>query len=130
MNAAFLIGRLVFGSFFLYNGINHIKQHKNLAQYAGLKDVPMPEQAVTASGVLLILGGASVLLGTKPKLGMAAIIAFLASVSPMMHDFWSQKDPSQRQNEMIQFSKNMALLGAALALMGVKEPWPASVPLG
>jgi hypothetical protein len=32
-------------------------------------------------------------------------------------------------NDMINFSKNMALLGAALALMGVEEPWPASVPI-
>jgi putative oxidoreductase len=129
MKAAFLIGRLVFGGFFLYNGINHIKQHKNLSQYAGLKDVPMPEQAVTAAAVLLVLGGASILLGAKPKIGTAAVIAFLAAVSPKMHDFWSHQDPSQRQNEMIQFSKNMALLGAAIALMGVDEPWPASVPL-
>jgi len=129
MKAVFLIGRLVFGGFFLYNGINHVKQHKNLSQYAGLKNVPMPEQAVTASTVLLLLGGTSILLGMKPKVGTAAVIAFLAGVSPMMHDFWTQKDPSQRQSEMINFSKNMALLGAAIALMGVEEPWPASVPL-
>jgi putative oxidoreductase len=129
MKAVFLIGRLVFGGFFLYNGINHIKQHKNLSQYAGLKNVPMPEHAVTAATALLLLGGASILLGAKPKIGTAAVITFLAGVSPKMHDFWSQQDPSQRQNEMIQFSKNMALLGAAIALMGVDEPWPASVPL-
>ncbi len=30
---------------------------------------------------------------------------------------------------MINFTKNMAMLGAALALMGVEEPWPASVPV-
>jgi putative oxidoreductase len=129
MKAVFFIGRLVFGGFFLYNGINHIKQHKNLSQYAGLKNVPLPEHAVTAATALLLLGGASILLGAKPKIGTAAVIAFLAGVSPKMHDFWSQQDPSQRQNEMIQFSKNMALLGAAIALMGVDEPWPASVPL-
>jgi putative oxidoreductase len=129
MKAVFFIGRLVFGGFFLYNGINHIKQHKNLSQYAGLKNVPMPEHAVTAATALLLLGGASILLGAKPKIGTAAVIAFLAGVSPKMHDFWSQQDPSQRQNEMIQFSKNMALLGAAIALMGIDEPWPASVPL-
>ena len=34
MKAAFLIGRLVFGGFFLYNGINHLKQRKQLGQYA------------------------------------------------------------------------------------------------
>ena len=31
-------------------------------------------------------------------------------------------------NEMINFTKNMALLGATLALLGVEEPWPLSVP--
>lgn len=130
MKAAFLIGRLAFGGFFLYNGINHLKQHKNLAQYAALKDVPMPDQAVTASTVLLLLGGGSILLGVKPKIGTMAIIAFLAAVSPMIHDFWKHEDPSQRQSELVNFSKNMALLGAAIALMGVEEPWPASVPMG
>ncbi len=29
---------------------------------------------------------------------------------------------------MINFSKNAALLGGALALMSIEEPWPASVP--
>ena len=129
MKAPFLIGRILFGGFFLYNGINHLKQYKNLSQYAAAKNVPMPEQAVTASTVLLLLGGASILLGVKPKIGTAAIIAFLAAVSPMIHDFWKHQDPSQRQNELVNFSKNMALLGAAMALMGIEEPWPASVPL-
>ena len=28
---------------------------------------------------------------------------------------------------MINFTKNMALVGAALAMMQIEEPWPASV---
>jgi hypothetical protein len=44
-----------------------------------------------------------------------------------MHDFWNANDPQQRQNDMINFSKNMALAGAALALSGVEEPWPVSL---
>jgi uncharacterized membrane protein YphA (DoxX/SURF4 family) len=130
MKATFLIGRLIFGGFFLYNGINHLKERKSLAQYAGAKKVPLPDAAVTATGVVLIAGGASILLGVKPKLGAAAIAGFLAGVSPVMHNFWSVQDPNQRMNEMINFTKNLALLGSALALMGVNEPWPASVPIG
>ena len=130
MKATFLLGRLVFGGFFLYNGINHLKQRKNLGQYAKAKNVPLAEAAVAASGVALIAGGTSILLGIKPKLGAAAIAGFLAGVSPVMHDFWRVEDPNQRMNEMINFSKNMALLGSAVALMGVDEPWPASVPIG
>ncbi|HEX3587366.1 MAG TPA: hypothetical protein VH024_15300, partial [Candidatus Angelobacter sp.] len=77
----------------------------------------------------LMAGGVSILLGIKPKLGTAAIAGFLAGVSPVMHDFWRIDEPNQRMNEMINFSKNMALLGSALALMGIEEPWPASVPI-
>jgi uncharacterized membrane protein YphA (DoxX/SURF4 family) len=129
MKAAFLIGRLVFGGFFLYNGINHLKQRKQLGQYAESKNVPMAEAVVAATGITLIAGGASILLGVKPKLGTAAIAGFLAGVSPVMHNFWTVEEPQQRMNELINFSKNMALLGSALALMGVDEPWPVSVPI-
>jgi uncharacterized membrane protein YphA (DoxX/SURF4 family) len=76
---------------------------------------------------LLTLGGASILLGFRPKLGSLAILGFLATASPAIHDFWNDHDAGQKQNNMIHFSKNMALLGAALALLGVEEPWPVSV---
>ena len=88
----------------------------------------MPEAAVTVSGALLTLGGASILLGVKPKVGAAAIVGFLAGVSPVTHDFWRVEDPNQRMNDMINFGKNIAL-GGALALMAIEEPWPASVPV-
>ena len=129
MKAPFVLGRLLFGGFFLYNGINHLRQRKNLAQYAQTKKVPMAEISVIATGVALTIGGASVLLGVKPKLGSLAILGFLAGVSPVMHDFWRAEDPNQRTNDMIHFMKNMALAGGALALMGMEEPWPASVPV-
>jgi len=130
MKAVFLIGRLIFGGFFLYNGINHIKERKFMGQYARSKNVPLAEAAVVGTGVAMIVGGTSVLLGVKPKIGTAAIAGFLAGVSPIMHDFWRIEDPSQRMTEMINFSKNVALLGSALSLMGVEEPWPVSVPIG
>ena len=129
MKALFLAGRVAFGGFFVYNGINHFLQWRSMAQYAAAKKVPQPEGAVLVSGALLVLGGTLIVLGVKPKLGAAAIMAFLGSVSPVMHDFWAQEDPNQQMQQMIHFSKNMALLGSALALMGVEEPWPLSVPV-
>jgi uncharacterized membrane protein YphA (DoxX/SURF4 family) len=129
MKVPFLIGRLLFGGFFLYNGINHFKERKQLSQYAGAKHVKMPEIAVPTTGALLLIGGTSILLGIKPKIGALAIAGFLAGVSPVMHDFWRAEDPNQRQNDMINFFKNIALLGGTLALMSVEEPWPTSVPV-
>ena len=129
MNVPFLIGRLLFGGYFLYNGINHLKNRDQMAPYAESKGVPKPKAAVTLTAVPLIVGGASLLLGVKPKYGAAAILGFLAGVSPIMHDFWRNQDPNERQSNMINFMKNAALAGGALALMGVEEPWEASVPV-
>jgi putative oxidoreductase len=114
---------------FIISGINHFENSGQLAQYAAAKKVPKPDVAVAASGAILIVGGASILLGVKPKVGTAALVGFLAGVSPAMHDFWKQEDPQQRMNDMVNFMKNLALAGGAMALMGVEEPCPASVPV-
>lgn len=127
MKTPFLIGRILFGGFFLYNGINHLRERKNMASCTAAKGVPSPELAVTASAVPLIAGGTSLLLGLKPKWGALAILGFLAGVSPVMHDFWRNQDPNERMNNLVSFTKNVALAGAALALLGVEEPWEASV---
>ena len=129
MKAPFLLGRLLFGGFFLYNGINHLKERKNMARYAQAKGVPNPEVAVAVSAVPLLIGGTSLLLGIKPRLGALAILGFLVGVSPIMHDFWRNEDPTERTNNMVNFAKNAALAGGALALMGVDEPWEGSVPV-
>jgi putative oxidoreductase len=129
MKIPFLIGRYVFGGYFLWSGIHHFVERKNMAQYAASKNVPVPDLAVQSTGAALILGSTSILLGIKPQLGAAVIAGFLMGVSPAMHDFWKQENKEQQQQEMIQFTKNMALLGGALALMGMEEPWPASVPV-
>ena len=126
MKIPFLLGRVIFGGYFLYNGIHHFIEGDSMAQYAGAKNVPMPDVAVAATGALLTIGGASILLGIKPKVGAAAVIGFLAGVSPVMHDFWRIEDPERRQTEMINFTKNMALLGASLVMMGIEEPWPGA----
>src|ERR1700693_2582242 len=105
MKAVFTIGRVIFGGFFLYNVIHHFMERKSLSQYAGAKKVPQPDLAVMISGLALIIGGASIIAGVKPKVGSAAIAGFLASVSPVMHDFWSLEDPDQRMMQMVHFSK-------------------------
>jgi putative oxidoreductase len=128
MRVAFLLGRMIFGGFFIMSGINHFKEAAQLSGYAASKKVPQPDLAVKATGAVLIAGGSSILLGVKPKLGAAAIIGFLAAVSPVMHNFWKAERPEERMNDSVNFLKNVALAGGAMALMGVEEPWPASLP--
>jgi uncharacterized membrane protein YphA (DoxX/SURF4 family) len=130
MRIPFLLGRLLFGGYFVFSGVNHFKHTGELAQYAASKNVPRPDLVVEITGATLMIGGTSILLGIKPKFGAAALIGFLAGVSPIMHDFWRQVQPDQRMQDLVNFTKNLALAGGAMALMGIEEPWPASLPLG
>jgi putative oxidoreductase len=127
MRSLFLIGRALFGGFFIYSGINHLKHSAVMEGYAASKGVRAPAAAVNGTAAVLLAGGASVVAGMKPRQGLAALVAFLVPTTLQMHRFWEQEDPQQRMAEMVNFTKNMALIGAALALMQVNEPWPASV---
>ena len=129
-DAALLAGRAIFGGYFLYNGINHFLSRHMLTEYAGSKGVPAPALAVAASGLLIVAGGLSLLTGVRPKVGAGLITAFLLGVSPRMHAFWHEPAPQQRINEMVNFTKNMALVGASLIAASHPEPWPwrISVP--
>ena len=127
MRALFVLGRAIFGGFFVFNGVNHLQHAKAMGQYAGANGVPAAQRAVQATGLMLIAGGLSVVAGLKPRQGLATLIGFLVPVTLQMHRFWDEKDPEARQRELTNFSKNMALVGAALALMEIREPWPVSV---
>ncbi|GAB2636282.1 DoxX family membrane protein [Prescottella soli] len=116
MDVVILIGRILFSALFLFSGVGHLTQSKSMAQYAEGKGVPAAQLAVLASGVLVVVGGLSVLLGVWADLGSLLIVAFLVPTAAIMHGFWSESDPSTRQMEMIQFNKDLALAGAALML--------------
>src|SRR5207247_914319 len=81
MAGAFLIGRLIFGAFFVFNAVNLLISLGAAAQYAAAKGVPLPEVAVAGAGLLILFGGTSILLGWRPELGVAAIVVFLLGVS-------------------------------------------------
>jgi putative oxidoreductase len=129
-SAAFLAGRAIFGGYFVYNGVNHLMNRSMLAEYARSKGVPAPGSAVIGSGLLILAGGLSIVTGVRPDVGAGLVSAFLLGVSPQMHAFWREQDPQQRTSELVNFTKNMALLGAACLVAAHPEPWPWSLHLG
>ena len=127
MRTLFVAGRAIFGGFFAYSGVNHLQATESMGQYAASKGVPAPEQAVQATGVMMLAGGISVMTGYQPRRGLMALISVLVPITLQMHRFWEEADAQKRQGEMINFMKNVALVGAALTMMQIDEPWPASI---
>lgn len=116
MGALFLIGRIVLGGYFLYNAFNHFKHLTGYTGYARSKGVPNPKAAVLVTGIMLALGGLSIILGMYIVLGMWLLVLFLIPTTITMHPFWKVVDPMARQAEQINFFKNIALVGALLML--------------
>ena len=126
-NIAFLIGRIIAGSFFLMNGFNHFAQLNMLAGYAKSKGMPAPALAVGGSGVFLLLGGVSLLLGYHPTIGAGLLVIFLLGSSFGIHNFWKVQDQQAKMGEMINFLKNLGLLGLLLMTLAIPRPWPMSL---
>lgn len=122
-----LIGRILYGGFFLIGGLNHFAKMSFYKQYASAKGIPAPGVGVAVGGLLILLGGLSVLLGLWPNVGLLLIVVFLLGATPTMHAFWSISDPMARMGEQVNFMKNVALLGAALSMMAISQPWPMSI---
>jgi putative oxidoreductase len=127
MDDLFLVGRMIFGGFFLYNGANHFLSHAMFVQYTAAKGVPMSDIAVPIAGLLILVGGLCVIAGLWPYLGASCIALFLIGVTPIMHNLWDMADETQRTIELANFAKNLALLGATVMMVGVPRPWPYSL---
>ncbi|MFZ0389435.1 MAG: DoxX family membrane protein [Calditrichia bacterium] len=127
MEVLFFIGRLMAGGFYIYNSFNHFSSLNMMAAFADSKGVPAPKAAVLISGLFLLLGGISIITGVFVITGIILIALFLLIVSFYMHAFWKIGEEKTRRPELINFAKNMALLGSALMFLAIPRPWPFSL---
>lgn len=114
---AVLAGRVGYAAVLAVLAIGNLRSLSESVAYAESKGLPLAPVAVPAGSVLLFAGAASLALGVYPAVGALAVVAFLVPVTPLMHDFWTMEG-QRREAEFAQFLKNVALLGAALALAG------------
>ena len=119
MDVIVLIGRILYAFLFISSGIAHFAQRKSMAEYAAAKGVPASMASVLGGGVLLLAGGIGVLLGIWADLGALLLVIFLVPTAVLMHGFWKVTEPQARMMEMTQFSKDIALAGAALMLFAL-----------
>ena len=119
------VGRLLFSILFIVASAGHFSPQTIDA--AARHGVPLAALLVPVSGVIALTGGLSVLVGFRTRFGALLLVLFLIPVSLLMHNFWAADDPNTATNDMINFTKNLALLGATLMFYGIPKPWPRSL---
>lgn len=111
------VGRGLFALIFILAAPGHFSAAT--IAYAHAQGVALANILVPLSGVLALLGGTSVALGFKTRVGAALLVLFLLPVTLLMHKFWSVADPQAAMMQQVMFMKNVSLLGCALILTHV-----------
>jgi uncharacterized membrane protein YphA (DoxX/SURF4 family) len=111
-----LAGRILFALFFVNAAVSHVQNDKMMRGYARQAGFPIPFLAGWPVGIWLGAGAVSVALGIWADLGSLMLGAFLVPAALFFHNFWKLDDPTQRQTQKGNFTRNVALLGASLAL--------------
>lgn len=119
MDVIVLIGRILFVAVFLASGAAHLTQTRDMEGYVSSKGLGNEALLVQASGVQMLVGGLMVLFGIWMDLGFLILAAFLIPAALLFHAFWKVADPQEMNVERAQFMKNLALVGACLALFAL-----------
>ena len=104
---------------FVASGLNHLTKAEAMVGYATYKKVPAPKLANALSGILMILGGLSVILGVYADLGAIVLAALLIIMALKMHAFWAETDATAKPNEVYGFMKNISMAGGALFIFAI-----------
>ncbi len=118
MSAALsILGRVMLCTIFVMSAVgNKIPQFENVAKYMASEGVPAPQVMLAGAIVFLLVGSAAVITGYQARFGAMLLGVFLILATYYFHDFWNATGDAV-QNQMIQFLKNLGLLGAMVFLM-------------
>ena len=109
-------GRAALSTIFILAAVgNKIPHFSAVSEVMAAKGIPAPGFMLAGAIVFLIVGGLSVVVGYKARIGAFLLLVFLALASYYFHDFWRLNDPKEAQT--IQFMKNLSMIGAMLFII-------------
>lgn len=118
MDVVVLVARVLFAAIFLASGLGHLTQTEAMTGYAKYKGVPAAKLSVVVSGLLMIVGAVSVVLGVWGDLGSLLLLVAILPIPFLMHRYWNEQGEA-RMNEQVQFNKTVSLIGGSVALFAL-----------
>lgn len=112
-----LVGRILLSLIFLMSGIHKMTAWSDTAEQMAGEGMPTVPLFLFGAIVFEVGGGLSILLGCRARLGAALLIVFLIPTTLIFHDFWTYEG-QQQQMQMINFMKNLAIMGGLFVVLG------------
>jgi putative oxidoreductase len=114
-----LIGRAMLAWFFLSAALDYAGRWHGTITMLAMQNVPAPALLAAIGIVVMLIGSISLLFGFHARYGAMLLFAFTLLASIMMHDYWRIKDAVTSAADFEIFSRNIAIAGALLFIVGV-----------
>jgi len=112
---ALLLARITFAALFAVSGLRKLMDLPTFAASLVKRGVPYADVLAPVGAGVEFLGGIAALIGFQTRLAALALIIFTIIATLIGHRFWELDGPA-RQMQQSHFFKNLAIIGALLAL--------------
>lgn len=113
-------GRLLICIIFLMSGSMKITHWSMMAGFMASK-MPAANLMLALAIFAELAGGLSLLLGFLGRLGALGLFIYLIPTTLIFHNFWAV-DAAHQQEQMINFLKNLAIMGGLLMMIHGSGP--------
>ena len=113
------VGRALAGVLFVVSGIGKVLGFAGVAAWMNGAGIPAAGLLLVLTILLEIGGGLALVTGFQARIAALALALFLVPVTLIFHGFW-HADAAEFQNQLNHFLKNVAILGAMLAIVNTE----------
>jgi putative oxidoreductase len=120
------IGRCAFVWFYLTGAMDVLTNFHHISDQLTAKQVPVAPLVLLVALLLIFMGCLSLLLGWNTRYGAVMLFGLTIVAAVTMHDFWHIQDDALRATELGIFSRDIAICGGLLLMVGM-GPGPFAV---
>lgn len=112
-----VVGRIALTAIFISAALGQkIPNFNGVVQYMEAHQVPAPKLLLVGAIVFLLVGGTSIVLGYRARIGALLLLLFLLPATYYFHDFWNLSG-QEAEAQTIHFMKNLSMMGAMIFIM-------------
>ena len=116
---AALLGRSVLCWFFLIEAYTYGGDWDGTAVLLSSKGVPLAPAILLVSLILIVLSSVALLIGLHTRAAALTLFLLTVAATVIVHDYWSLPPGDARAVDFSLFSRNVAVAGGLLLLIGM-----------
>lgn len=129
MEVVYLLVRLIAGGYLAWRGVQHLEPYSRalLVDAARKKSAVLPLVTVPLAGLMLTIGGVSIVIGVFPEAGVVLVVAYLVPSALLSHAYWRVRGAEARAAARRCFWRDVTLALVAIVLLALPQPWPLTL---